>query len=129
MTHVRGPRHQAYLDLLATRRIAATDFPNCEVKNPEDVAAYVRSGSRHIVLMDVSSGCWNNSAAAAECGDGGTHFGVDFMCYSEAYIAAMVQSLAWQLGNLTALGCGPAQHPHVKFVHAFSRWLWCAAGY
>ena len=66
---VGSPIHSAYLDLLATRRIPATDFPNCAVKQPADIAAYIRSGSRHIVLMDVSQNCWNNSAAASECAE------------------------------------------------------------
>ena len=38
------------------------------------------------------------------------------MCYSQSYIAQMVQSLRYQLGNLSAIGYGPEQHPHVHFV-------------
>ena len=38
------------------------------------------------------------------------------MCYSQSYIAQMVQSLHYQLGNLSAIGYGPEQHPHVHFV-------------
>lgn len=104
-----SPVHQQYLDLLATRRIPATDFPNCAVKDPHDIAAYIRSGSRHVVLMDVSQGCWNNSEAATECGGGvNKTFGVDFQCYSKAYTRDMLQSLDWQLGNLSAIGYGAA---------------------
>jgi hypothetical protein len=126
---VGSPIHSAYLDLLATRRIPATDFPNCAVKAPADIAAYIRSGSRHIVLQDVSQNCWNNSAAAAECGAGGTKFGVDYMCYSHAYVRNMVQSLNWQLGNLTAIGYGPAQQPHVKFIaYGFDERMTAAPG-
>ena len=38
------------------------------------------------------------------------------MCYSQSYIAQMIQSLHYQLGNLSAIGYGPEQHPHVHFV-------------
>lgn len=126
---VGSPIHSAYLDLLATRRIPATDFPNCAVKQPADIAAYIRSGSRHIVLMDVSQNCWNNSAAASECGAGGTKFGVDYMCYSHSYVRDMVESLSWQLGNLSAIGYGPSQQPHVKFIaYGFDERMTAAPG-
>ena len=69
------------------------------------------------MLQDVSSLPFNNSEAAVECGGGaGRKFGVDFMCYSQSYIAQMIQSLRYQLGNLSAIGYGPEQHPHVHFV-------------
>lgn len=126
---VGTPIHSAYLDLLATRRIPATDFPNCAVKTPADVAAYIRSGSRHIVLQDVSQNCWNNTGAATECGGGGSKFGVDYMCYSRAYVRDMVQSLSWQLGNLSAIGYGPAQQPHVNFIaYGFDERMTAAPG-
>ena len=37
-------------------------------------------------------------------------------CYSKQYIAEMVQSLRWQLSNLTEIGFGPTQQPHVQYV-------------
>ena len=62
--------HTAYLELLATRRIPPTDFPNGHVKQPQDLAKYIRAGSRYLVLQDVSSLPFNNSEAAVECGGG-----------------------------------------------------------
>ena len=62
--------HTAYLELLATRRIPPTDFPNGHVKQPQDLAKYIRAGSRYLVLEDVSSLPFNNSEAALECGGG-----------------------------------------------------------
>ena len=87
--------HTAYLELLATRRIPPTDFPKSDltmlsrsvalfrlanpngitlcsgaVKQPHDLAKYIRAGSRYLVLQDVSSLPFNNSEAAVECGGG-----------------------------------------------------------
>jgi hypothetical protein len=127
---VNSSIHQAYLELLASRRIPASDFPNGKVKDPLDVAKYIRSGSRYVVLQDVSNGGngWNNTAAQAECGSSGT-FQKDWWCYSKQYIAEMVQSLRWQLGNLTAIGFGPTQQPHVHFVaYGFDERMTAAPG-